>query len=112
MENIYKIIIGASASIVTYFFGGWNDSLALLALLCVLDYLSGIAAAAYEGYKFLNDPTKGINSNKGFWGIFKKFLMFSVIAVLYRVDMLFVGAYRWFRIHGWRYVLLYWQRVV
>ncbi|MFC3749248.1 holin family protein [Paenibacillus sp. GCM10012306] len=88
MENLYKIIIGASASVVTYFFGGWSDALALLAFLCVLDYMLGIAAAAYEGYKFPDDPTKGINSNRGFWGIFKKFMMFSVIAILYRVDLM------------------------
>lgn len=88
--NVYDVLkkLGtfAGGAIVSYLFGGWSDPLALLALCCVLDWITGVSAAAYESYKNPEDPTKGINSDRGFWGIFKKFLMFSVIAVMYRFD--------------------------
>ena len=51
-------------------FGGWNQSLTALAIFVVVDYVTGIAAY-YEGRKNPGDNTKGLNSNKGFWGIFK-----------------------------------------
>ncbi|WP_431785766.1 phage holin family protein [Paenibacillus lactis] len=73
-------------SIITFLFGGWSQSLTILSLFVVFDYLTGLAASYYEGRKNPDDATKGWNSNKGFWGIFKKVLMFSVIALLYQVD--------------------------
>jgi toxin secretion/phage lysis holin len=74
--------------IVNYAFGGWHEALAFLALLVVVDFITGLAASAIEGKK--SDPleNKGINSNKGYWGIFKKALMFVVIAILHRADLL------------------------
>ncbi|WP_440110405.1 phage holin family protein [Paenibacillus sp. QZ-Y1] len=88
MDNIHKFLLGLFVTTGTYMFGGWNDGLVLLAVLCMFDYLTGIAAAAYEGVKYPNDKTKGLNSNRGYWGIFKKFLMFMVVATLYRIDIL------------------------
>jgi len=88
MENVEKFLLGSLITIGAYMFGGWSEGLITLAILCVVDYLTGMAAAVYEGNKFPNDPTKGLSSNKGFWGIFKKFLMFLVIAILYRIDSL------------------------
>lgn len=88
MENVEKFLLGSLITIGVYMFGGWSEGLITLAILCVVDYLTGMAAAVYEGNKFPSDPTKGLSSNKGFWGIFKKFLMFLVIAILYRIDSL------------------------
>ncbi|MFB4327342.1 holin family protein [Paenibacillus sp. CR_12] len=75
-------------SVVTFLFGGWSQSLTVLATMVVFDYFTGLAASYYEGRKKTEDKSKGWNSNKGFWGIFKKVLMFSVIALLYQVDKL------------------------
>lgn len=75
-------------SVVTFLFGGWNQALTVLSVFVVFDYLTGLAASYYEGRKNPDDVTKGWNSNKGFWGIFKKVLMFSVIALLYQVEKL------------------------
>lgn len=75
-------------SIVTFLFGGWSQPLTVLATMVVFDYFTGLAASYYEGRKKTEDKSKGWNSNKGFWGIFKKVLMFSVIALLYQVDKL------------------------
>ncbi|MWV44983.1 holin [Paenibacillus sp. HJL G12] len=81
-------IIASFGVITTYAFGGWNEALALLAILVVLDWFSGVSASLREGFANPSDKTKGLNSNKGFLGIFKKVLMFTVIAVLYRIDNL------------------------
>jgi toxin secretion/phage lysis holin len=90
--NVYDVLkklgIAFGGSVITYAFGGWSDALGLLAMLTIFDYITGVSASIYERMKNPNDPTKGLNSNKGFWGIFKKFLMFMVIAVMYRFDML------------------------
>lgn len=75
-------------SVVTFLFGGWSQPLTVLATMVVFDYFTGLAASYYEGRKKTEDKSKGWNSNKGFWGIFKKVLMFSVIALLYQVDKL------------------------
>ncbi|PYY28391.1 phage holin family protein [Paenibacillus illinoisensis] len=88
MENFQKFMVGSLVTIGAYLFGGWSDGLILLAILCVVDYITGMAASIYEGNKFPTDPTRGLSSNKGFWGIFKKSLMFLVIATLHRIDLL------------------------
>ncbi|WP_145413286.1 holin family protein [Paenibacillus xylanexedens] len=88
MENVQKFLLGSLVTIGAYMFGGWSEGLMTLAILCAIDYITGMAASVYEGKKYPNDPTKGLSSNKGFWGIFKKFLMFVVIAILYRIDSL------------------------
>ncbi|PZT57526.1 holin [Paenibacillus silvae] len=88
MESAQKFLLGSLVTIGAYIFGGWSEGLMTLAILCIVDYVTGMAASVYEGNKYPNDPTKGLSSNKGFWGIFKKFLMFVVIAILYRVDSL------------------------
>jgi toxin secretion/phage lysis holin len=87
-DVLKKLGVAFGGSVITYAFGGWSDALGLLALLCVFDYITGIAASIYESMKNPSDPTKGLNSNKGFWGLFKKFLMFMVVALMYRFDML------------------------
>ncbi|USB34353.1 phage holin family protein [Paenibacillus sp. YPG26] len=87
-DKILNMIIASFGVITTYAFGGWNEALALLAILVVFDWFTGVCASLREGYKNPSDKTKGLNSNKGFLGIFKKFLMFTVIAILYRIDSL------------------------
>lgn len=75
-------------SLVAFLIGGWSHSLTLLLFLCLFDWITGVAAAAYEGKKNPEDFTKGLNSNRGFWGFFKKFLMFCVIIMMYRFDII------------------------
>lgn len=75
-------------SIVTFLFGGWSDSLTILFTLMVCDYISGWSAAVYEGKKYPNDNTKGLNSRKGTLGVTRKAYIFMIIAVLYQIDKL------------------------
>ncbi|MFI2856771.1 holin family protein [Paenibacillus sp. JSM ZJ436] len=87
-DKVLNTIIATFGLFATYAFGGWSEALSLLAILVVLDWFTGVSASLREGVYSPLDETKGLNSSKGFIGIFKKVLMFTVIAVLYRIDSL------------------------
>ncbi|OXS62654.1 holin [Cohnella sp. CIP 111063] len=65
---------------VTFSFGIWNESLTFLLVLMAVDYITGVAAALKEG--------SGLNSNIGFWGLFKKGLILLVMIITHRLDVL------------------------
>lgn len=77
MENIFKTVIAVGGSIISFLFGGWSSLLTILLAFVVLDYMTGVLAAAKEG---------GLNSEVGLWGIARKVAIFAVIAVAHLVD--------------------------
>lgn len=77
MENLFKTIVGVGGAVVSFLFGGWSSLLSILLTFVVLDYLSGIAAAAKEGK---------LRSDIGLWGIARKVAIFAVVAVAHLVD--------------------------
>lgn len=81
--NTLAAVFGVVAN---YMFGGWSEALAFLFLLVVVDYFTGLGAAIKEGKNGKEDG--GLNSSKGFWGICKKALLFVVIAIMHRADLL------------------------
>jgi toxin secretion/phage lysis holin len=70
-------IIGA---VITFSFGLWTETLTFLLLLMVIDYFTGVIAAIRDG--------SGLNSNTGFWGLFKKGLILLVLLIAHRLDIL------------------------
>lgn len=70
-------LLGAA---VTFSLGIWNESLTFLLVLMAVDYITGVAAALKEG--------SGLNSNIGFWGLFKKGLILLVMMITHRLDVL------------------------
>ena len=77
MENIFKTVIAVGGSIISFLFGGWSSLLTILLAFVVLDYVTGVLAAAKEGK---------LNSEVGLWGIARKVAIFAVIAVAHLVD--------------------------
>ncbi|BBI34889.1 phage holin family protein [Cohnella abietis] len=75
--GIICVFIGA---VVSFSFGGWNESLTFLLLLMCIDYFTGVIAAVREG--------SGLNSNIGFWGLLKKGLILLVLLIAHRLDVL------------------------
>ena len=53
-------------------FGGWDSMMQTLVIICIIDYVTGILAAIYQGK---------LSSKIGFRGIIKKICMFAVVAV-------------------------------
>ena len=74
-----KLIPGALAGILTYLFGEWSPMLTMLVTVVVTDYVTGVIAAAV---------THSLSSKRGFVGIIKKFLIFTVVALSAAFDKL------------------------
>jgi len=77
VENWFKPVVAVSGAAASYLFGGWSALLSILLTFVVLDYVSGVAAAAKEGR---------LRSDVGLWGIARKVAIFAVVAVAHLVD--------------------------
>ncbi len=78
--NVYlagiSIIFGST---ITFAFGTWSESLTFLLVAMAIDYITGIAAAIYDG--------SGLDSQVGFWGLMKKGLILLVVLLSHRIDL-------------------------
>lgn len=75
--NTIQIVIAAVGGYIGYFLGGLDGFLYALIAFVVIDYLTGIMVAVIE---------KKLSSEVGFRGIFKKVLIFSLVAVAHIID--------------------------
>ncbi|WP_239617596.1 phage holin family protein [Cohnella mopanensis] len=73
-------ITAIMGAMVSFSFGIWNESLTFLLVLMAIDYFTGVTAAIKEG--------SGLNSNVGFWGLFKKGLILLVLIIAHRLDLI------------------------
>jgi toxin secretion/phage lysis holin len=76
-ELFYKTGASVLGAIVGWLFGGWNPMLQVLFAFVVFDYISGLIASGTEGK---------LNSKIGFIGIFKKIMIFMLVAVGHMID--------------------------
>lgn len=72
LENIIKTVIAVAGAAASYLFGGWTSLLSILLTFVVIDYISGVLAAAKEG---------ALKSDVGLWGIAKKVMIFGTVDV-------------------------------
>jgi toxin secretion/phage lysis holin len=77
VDNFIKTAIAVGGASASYLFGGWSSLLSILLTFVVLDYLTGIAAAAKEG---------ALKSDVGLWGIAKKIMIFGIVTVAHLID--------------------------
>ncbi|MBP3464122.1 MAG: phage holin family protein [Clostridia bacterium] len=75
--DIFKGTLGSILSFVLYFLGGWDVALQTLIAFIVIDYITGICKAFYEGK---------LNSKIGVKGIVKKVGYLLIVAVSFLVD--------------------------
>ena len=75
---IFKMVAGICGGALSYFFGGWSALLGVLLAFVVVDYITGVLAAAVK---------RKLNSGIGFVGIAKKVLIFVIVAVAHLVDV-------------------------
>ncbi|MBY6036521.1 phage holin family protein [Fictibacillus nanhaiensis] len=80
----YNMTIVTLGALSSYFFGSPSMLFKTLVLFIVLDYITGMAAAAYEGK---------LNSKVGFKGILKKVIIFALVAVAHSLDQLIGGLF-------------------
>jgi toxin secretion/phage lysis holin len=79
----YNMTVVALGALTSFLFGTPSLLLKTLVLFVFLDYLTGLAASAYEGK---------LNSKIGFKGILKKVMIFTIVAVAHSLDQL-TGSY-------------------
>lgn len=75
--TIAQIGISSIGGYIGYFLGGLDGFLYALIAFVVIDYLTGIMVAVIE---------RKLSSEVGFRGIFKKVLIFSLVAVAHIID--------------------------
>ncbi len=72
------MFVSVAGSVSSYLFGGWNSLLTVLTFMIMLDYTTGVIAAAIE---------KKLSSRIGFKGIAQKLLIFALVSVAHMIDM-------------------------
>ncbi|WP_102348983.1 phage holin family protein [Bacillus sp. Marseille-P3661] len=82
MENSIKLLIVGSSSILSLLFGGWSVLLQVLVIFIVIDYVTGLIAAGFNGK---------LNSRIGFRGIAKKIIILALVAVAHGIDVVLGG---------------------
>lgn len=77
IETYFKIGAGAIGGLASYLYGGWEPLLQILLVFVVIDYVTGIIAAGYQGK---------LSSEVGFKGIARKIMIFVLVAVAHLID--------------------------
>lgn len=80
--NWTQAAIAAAGGGLGYFLGGWDGFLYALLAFVVIDYITGLMCAVLD---------KNLSSEVGFRGIFKKVLIFSLVAIGNIVDQSVIG---------------------
>lgn len=80
--NWIQVAIAAAGGWLGYFLGGWDGFLYALLAFVVIDYVTGIMCAVLD---------KKLSSEVGFRGIFKKVLIFSLVAIGHIIDKSVIG---------------------
>ena len=82
MDNIFKNIMAGICTILSFLFGDMEGMMIALIALIILDYISGVIAAAVE---------KRLSSEVGAKGIAKKIFMLLIVALANIVDINVIG---------------------
>ena len=82
MDNIFKNILAGICTVLSFLFGDMEGLMVALVALIILDYISGVIAAAVE---------KRLSSEVGAKGIAKKIFMLLIVALANIVDINVIG---------------------
>ena len=80
--NWVQVALTALGGFLGWFLGGFDGFLYALVTLMVADYITGVMCAIVD---------KKLSSEVGFRGIFKKVLIFSLVAIGHIVDQSVIG---------------------
>ncbi len=81
-KNIFNGGVVAIGTSLTYLIGGWDAVLKILAVLMIVDYITGVM----NGFK-----DKNLASEIGFNGLMKKAAIFLVIILAHQLDLAIQG---------------------
>ncbi|HDX9638970.1 TPA: holin family protein [Bacillus mobilis] len=79
IDVLLKAFITTFGGFCGYFLGGWDAALKVLVTMAIIDYLTGVIAAGFNGE---------LKSKVGFKGIAKKVVLFLLVAAAAQVDVI------------------------
>ncbi|TXR66955.1 holin family protein [Bacillus sp. AR18-7] len=79
IDVLMKTFIASFGGFCGYFLGGWDATLKVLVTMAIIDYLTGVIAAGFNGE---------LKSKVGFKGIAKKVVLFLLVAAATQVDVI------------------------
>ncbi|PFL46229.1 holin [Bacillus cereus] len=77
IDILMKVFIATFGGFCGYFLGGWDATLKILVTMAVIDYLTGMIAAGYNGE---------LKSKVGSKGIAKKVVLFLLVGAAAQAD--------------------------
>lgn len=77
MDNMFKTVVALGGATASFLFGGWSSLLGVLLTFVVVDYVSGVVAAGFEG---------SLKSKAGLIGITRKVFIFALVAIAHQID--------------------------
>ncbi|PEW62066.1 holin [Bacillus cereus] len=77
IDVLLKTFIATFGGFCGYFLGGWDAVLKILVTMAIVDYITGVIAAGYNGK---------LKSKVGFKGIAKKVVLFLLVGVAAQLD--------------------------
>lgn len=80
-------ILGAIGAFISSLFGGWDAALTTLVIFMAIDYISGLIVAGVFK-RSLKSENGGLESKAGWKGLCRKGMMFLVVLVAVRLDIL------------------------
>lgn len=78
-EMGFDVVVGAFLTSISFLFGGWTDTMTMLAVILVIELGTGICGAAVQGK---------LNSKKLKKGLFGKGLIFIVLILAHFIDVI------------------------
>lgn len=78
----FKLMFGEIGAVIGIFIGGADGLIKALIIFAIVDYITGVSAAAIE---------HKLNSEIGFKGITKKLLLFCIVGVAHILDLYVLG---------------------
>ena len=85
-------MIGIIGAYIANLFGGWTSALSTLVIFMVVDYLTGIAAAAFFRSS-VKSESGGLSSEAGMRGLIKKIAILAVVVIAHRLDIMINVSY-------------------
>ena len=79
MEKVFNSTVAVVATFFTYLFGGWDAAIGILFVFMCLDYATGVIVAYQNNL---------LDSEVGFKGLVKKFMILVILIVAVMLDRL------------------------
>lgn len=87
-KNVFCSFMGLVGTTIINALGGYDIMIETLLFFMVVDYLTGLYIAGVL-HKSPKTKSGGLSSTKGYHGLVKKVMVLVLVAVMYRIDLLF-----------------------